>query len=113
MSASLRIRKVHPYGFSLDLWSRPTTSEALPDLAKMLVQFRVFYIAKAFAGDDHYVPAGQDALMKAERIAHQTLEAIALNGELYGFFSDHQAQAGVIESVLAGKEQQTLAGHLA
>jgi len=79
----------------------------------MLVQFRIFYIAKAFARDDDYVPADQDVLMEAERIAHQTLKAIALNGKLHGFFADHQPQAGMVESVLAGKEQETLAGHLA
>jgi len=79
----------------------------------MLVQFRVFYIAKAFARDDDYVPAGQDFLVSTKRIAHQTLQAIALNGKLYGFFADHQAQTGMIQSVFAGKQQETLAGHLA
>ena len=79
----------------------------------MLVQFRVFYLAKAFARDDDYVPAGQDFLVAAKRIAHQTLQTIALNGKLDAFLADHQSQAGVIQSVLAGKEQETLAGHLA
>jgi len=79
----------------------------------MLVQFRVFYIAKAFARDDHNVPASQQFLVATKRIAHQTLQAIALNGKLDCLLADHQAQAGVIEAVLAGKEQETLAGHLA
>ncbi len=79
----------------------------------MLVQFRVFYIAKAFARDDDNVPADQDLLVKAKRIAHQTLQAVALNGKLDALLADHQTQAGVIKAVLAGKEQETLAGHLA
>ena len=79
----------------------------------MLVQFWVFYVAQAFARDDHDVPTGQQMLVETKRIAHQTLQAVALNGELDALFPDHKPQAGMIQTVLAGKEQETLAWHLA
>lgn len=79
----------------------------------MLVQFWVFYVAQAFARDDHDVPTGQQMLVETKRIAHQTLQAVALNGELDALFPDHEPQAGMIQAVLTGKEQETLAWHLA
>lgn len=52
----------------------------------MLNQFGVFYIAQTFARDDNDVPADQRILVQAKRFAHQTFEAIALNGELDALF---------------------------
>lgn len=56
----------------------------------MLNQFGVFYIPQAFARDDNNIPTNQSFLVEAKRFAHQTLEAIALNGELYALLADHQ-----------------------
>lgn len=49
----------------------------------------------------------------AERFADQAFEAIALDGELDVLLADHQAQPGVIETVLARQQQDVLAGDLA
>lgn len=55
----------------------------------MLNQFGVFYVPQAFARDDNNIPTNQSVLVEAKRFAHQTLEAIALNGELYALLADH------------------------
>lgn len=72
----------------------------------MLNQFGVFYIAQTFARDDNDIPADQRILVQTERFAHQTFEAIALNGELYALFPDNQPETGVIKIVVARKEQE-------
>lgn len=51
--------------------------------------------------------------MLTEGFADQTLEAITLNGQLYTFLANHQAQAWMIESVFTGKKQDILARDLA
>ncbi|AIS10096.1 hypothetical protein JM49_00005 [Pseudomonas chlororaphis subsp. aurantiaca] len=79
----------------------------------MLNQFGVFYIAQTFARDDNDVPAGQSILVQAKRFAHQTFEAIALNGELDALFSDNQPQTGMIQIVVARKEQEIFPRNLA
>lgn len=55
----------------------------------MLNQFGVFYVTQTFARDDNDVPTDQRILVEAKRFAHQTFEAIALNGELYALLADH------------------------
>nr|BFD38713.1 hypothetical protein FFPRI1PSEUD_02120 [Pseudomonas sp. FFPRI_1] len=79
----------------------------------MLNQFGVFYIAQTFARDDNDVPSDQRLLVEAKRFAHQTLEAIALNGEFYALFPDHKPQTGMIEVVVARKEQEIFPRNLA
>ena len=79
----------------------------------MLMQFRVFHVAQTFTRDDDDVPAGQDFLVQTKRVTHQTFQAVALNGELYAFFTDDQPQSGVFKAVLTRKEQQVLPWHLA
>lgn len=78
----------------------------------MLVQFWVFHFAQPLARDDHDIQTRQQLLVQAERIAHQAFQAIALNGELDALFADHQAEAWVIEAVLAGKDKQVFPGTL-
>lgn len=65
--------------------------QALPELAKVLVQFRVIYLTQSLARDDHDVQASEHLLVQTEGIAHQALEAIALNGELDALLANHQA----------------------
>lgn len=60
----------------------------------MLNQFGVFYVTQTFARDDNDVPAGQCILVQPKRFAHQTFEAIALDGELYALFPDNQPESG-------------------
>lgn len=72
----------------------------------MLVQFRVFYLTQSLARDDHDVQTGKQLLVQTKGIAHQALEAVALNGELDTLLADYQAKAWVIEAVLASKDQQ-------
>jgi len=79
----------------------------------VLVQFWVFYLAQAFARDDHNVQPSKTLLIQTKRITHQTFEAIALNGKLDTLLADHQAEARVIEAVLAGKDKQAFAWNLA
>lgn len=79
----------------------------------MLVQFRVFYLTQSLARDDHYVQASEQVLVQTEGIAHQALEAIALNGELDALLADYQAEARMIETVLASKDQQVFPWNLA
>lgn len=79
----------------------------------MLNQFGVFYVAQTFARDDNDVPADQRILVQTERFAHQTFEAIALNGELYALFPDNQPETGVIKIVVARKEQEIFPRNLA
>ncbi len=78
----------------------------------MLVQFRVFYLTQSLARDDHDVQPGKQLLVKTKGIAHQALEAVALNGELDALLADHQAETRVIETVLASKDQQVFPGTL-
>ena len=70
----------------------------------MLVQFWVFNLAQPLARDDHDIPTGKQLLVQAKGIAHQTFKAIALNGELDALLADHQPEAGMIKTVLAGKD---------
>ena len=79
----------------------------------MLNQFGVFYITQTFARDDNDVPTDQGILIQAERFAHQTFEAIALNRELYALFPDNQPETGVIKIVVARKEQEIFPRNLA
>ena len=79
----------------------------------MLNQFGVFYVAQTFARDDNDVPADQRILVQTERFAHQTFEAIALNGELYALFPDNQPETRVIKIVVARKEQEIFPRNLA
>lgn len=79
----------------------------------MLMQFRIFHVAQTLACHDHYVPAGQEFLVQAERIAHHTFESIALNGEFDALFPDHQPETGVAEIVVARKEQEVFPWNLA
>ena len=79
----------------------------------MLNQFGVFYVPQTFARDDNYVPADQRILVQAKRFAHQTFEAIALDGELYALFPDYQPETGVIKIVIARKEQEVFPRNLA
>ena len=79
----------------------------------MLNQFGVFYVPQAFARDDNNIPANQSVLVEAKRFAHQTLEAIALNGELYALLADHQPETGVIQIVVTRKEQEIFPRNLA
>ena len=79
----------------------------------MLNQFGVFYVPQAFARDDNNIPTNQSVLVEAKRFAHQTLEAIALNGELYALFPDHEPQTGMIQVVVARKEQEIFPRNLA
>ena len=79
----------------------------------MLNQFGVFYITQAFARDDNNIPTNQSVLVEAKRFAHQTLEAIALNGELYALLADHQPETGVIQIVVTRKEQEIFPRNLA
>ncbi|MCY1401604.1 hypothetical protein D9M71_167270 [compost metagenome] len=79
----------------------------------MLVQFRVFYLTQSLARDDHDVQAGKQLLVQTKGIAHQALEAVALNGELDTLLADYQAKAWVIEAVLASKDQQVFPWNLA
>lgn len=79
----------------------------------MLNQFGVFYIPQAFARDDHNIPTNQSVLVEAKRFAHQTLEAIALNGELDALLADHKPQTGVIKIVVTRKEQEIFPRNLA
>lgn len=95
---------VYPCRIGINRWRGPITSEALPELAKVLVQFWVFYFAQALARDDHDVQSSKTLLIQTKGIAHQAFEAIALNGELDALLADHQAKARVIEAVLAGKD---------
>ncbi len=104
---------VYPCGIGVDRWRGPTASQSLPELAKVLVQFWVFHFAQPLARDDHDIQTRQQLLVQAERIAHQAFQAIALNGELDALFADHQAEAWVIEAVLAGKDEQVFPWNLA
>ncbi|KRP50762.1 hypothetical protein TU75_11175 [Pseudomonas poae] len=79
----------------------------------MLNQFGVFYIPQAFARDDNNIPTNQSVLVEAKRFAHQTLEAIALNGELYALLADHQPETGMIKIVVTRKEQEIFPRNLA
>ena len=104
---------VYPWGIGIDYWGGPITSKALPELAKVLVQFWVFYLTQPFTRDDHDVPTCQQMLVQAKGIAHQAFEAIALNGELDALLADHQAETWMIEPVLAGKDKQVFPWNLA
>ena len=79
----------------------------------MLNQFGVFYITQAFARDDNNIPTNQSVLVEAKRFAHQTFEAISLNGEFHTLFPDNQPETGVIEIVIARKEQEIFPRNLA
>ena len=79
----------------------------------MLNQFGVFYFAQTFARDDHDIPPNQRILVEAKRFAHQTFEAISLNGEFHTLFPDNQPETGVIEIVGACKEQEIFPRNLA
>lgn len=79
----------------------------------MLNQFRVFNITQAFSRDDHDVPSNQVVLVETKRFAHQAFQAIALDGELYALLTDHQPQTGVIQVVVAHKEQKIFPRNLA
>lgn len=79
----------------------------------MLVQFWVFNLAQPLARDNHNVETSKTLLVPAKGIAHQALEAIALNGKLDAFFTDHQPKAWEIEAVLARKDQQVFPWNLA
>ncbi len=79
----------------------------------MLNQFGVFYVTQTFARDDNDVPTHQRILVKAKRFAHQTFEAIALNGELDALLANHQAEAWVVKIVVACKEQEIFPRNLA
>lgn len=79
----------------------------------MLNQFGVFYVPQAFARDDNNIPTNQSVLVEAKRFAHQTLEAIALNGELYALLADHQPETGVTQIVVTRKEQEIFPRNLA
>lgn len=104
---------VYPCGIGISRWRGPTANQSLPELAKVLVQFWVFNLAQSLARDDHDVQPGEQLLVQTERIAHQALETIALNGELDALLADHQAKAWVIEAVLASKDQQVFPWNLA
>ena len=103
----------HARGVSRAFRARSIAQQAFPELAELLVQLRIFQFAQAFARDHHDIPASQGFLVMAERFADQAFEAIALDGELDVLLADHQAQAGVIETVLARQQQDVLAGDLA
>ncbi|KNX75761.1 hypothetical protein DA83_11325 [Pseudomonas sp. 250J] len=79
----------------------------------MLVQFWVFHFAQPLACNDHDIQSSQHLLVQPERIAHQAFQAIALNGELDALLADHQAEAWMIEAVLAGKDKQVFPWNLA
>jgi len=111
--ASLRILTVYPFRFGLHHWSGTAASQALPELAEMLMQFRIFYVTQTFPRDDDDIPANQKILVQAERVAHQAFESVALNGELDALFPDHKPQTRVIELVFARKEQQVFPWNLA
>ncbi|GEM_PF-486827 len=111
--ASLRMLTVYPCGIGICRWSGPAACQTFPELAKVLVQFRVFHLTQSLARDDHYIHATQSLLVEPEGIAHQALEAIALNGELDALLADHQAEARVIQGVLASKDQQVFPWNLA
>jgi len=79
----------------------------------MLNQLGVFNVAQAFARDDHDIPSNQIVLVETKRFAHQAFQAIALDGELDALLTDHQTQAGVIQVVVAHKEQEIFPRNLA
>lgn len=79
----------------------------------MLNQFGVFNITQAFSRDNHDIPSNQGVLVETKRFAHQAFQAIALDGELDALLTDHQSQAGVIQVVVAHKEQKIFPRNLA
>jgi hypothetical protein len=77
----------------------------------MLVQFGVFYVTQTLRATitmSQPTSAGSGETNRAS-----AFEAIALNGELDALLADHQAEAWVIEAVLARKEQQVFPWNLA
>ena len=95
--------------FGIRLRVRFAARESFPELAELLSEFGIFQITQAFACHYHDVPANQIFLIGPERLADLAFQAIALNRELDALLADHQAQTGMIELVVARKQQDILA----
>lgn len=104
---------LEPLWFGSD-WRRriSQTRQAFPEFAEVLLQFRVFRIAKALASHDDNVPTHQLILVMPERLANHSLEAIPFHGKLHAFLSDHKTQARMIELVVACKDQEVFPRNL-
>lgn len=90
----------------------PVAQQALPEFAELLVQLFILQIAEAFSRYHHDIQASQLLLVMAEGFTEKAFEAVALDGELDVLLADHQAQAGMIETVFARQQQDVLAGNL-
>ena len=65
------------------------------------MQFRILQITQAFSRDHHDIQAIQLLLVVAEGFAKKAFEAVTIDGELDVLLADHQAEAGMIETVFA------------
>lgn len=86
--------------------------EAFPQLQQLIVQFRVVDFAKSLAGDEDQIEIAEAVLIQTKGITDDPLDAIALDGKLDAFLADHQSQAGMVEPIGMGEQQQVLAGCL-
>src|SRR5690606_2421553 len=107
---SLRIRELWLMGTVLGAWQPGKT---LPELDELAGKLRVVQVAEALAGHDHDIPASQLPLLLAECLADPALQTVALDREPDALLADHQPEAGVIQTVGTGQDQNAPARDLA
>ena len=86
--------------------------ETFPQLQQLIVQFGIVDFAKSLAGDEDQIEAAQAVLIQTEGISDDPLDAIALDRKLDALLADDQPQAGMVEPIGMGEQQQVLAGCL-
>ncbi|KUM42695.1 hypothetical protein AR540_02690 [Pseudomonas sp. EpS/L25] len=86
--------------------------QTFPQLQQLVVQFGIADFAKPFPGDEDQIETAEAVLIQTEGISDDPLDAIALDGKLDAFLADDQPQAGMVEPIGMGEQQQVLAGCL-
>ncbi len=76
------------------------------------MQLLVIQLIQTFAGQDDHIYRRQLVLGQAKRLANDTPNAVAMHSSPDIFFGDHKPDAGVIESVGAGKDEDLLVWYL-
>ncbi len=86
--------------------------ETFPQLQQLIVQFGIVDFTEPFSSDEDEIEIAEAVLIQTEGITDNPLDAIALDGKLDAFLADHQSQAGMVEPIGMGEQQQVLAGCL-
>jgi len=72
------------------------------------MQFFGFELVKSATREDNEIDRGKPVLIEAKGFANNTSNTVAFHGSTYIFFGDDKPDPGMVEFVVAGKDQDRL-----